>query len=102
MRVVNIKELKAKLSAYLRDVVHGETFLVTDRGVVVAKLGAANAESTGPPAPSDDVASRLAATGFRAPVRARRSTDYRRVGPGSGLSTEEIDDLVAWVRGEAK
>ncbi len=99
MRVVNIKELKARLSAYLRDVVHGETFLVTDRGVVIAKLGAPT-DTAGTTAPAEDVVARLAATGFRAPLRARRPTDYRRVGPKSGLSTQEIDDLVTWVRGE--
>ncbi|HSJ05549.1 MAG TPA: hypothetical protein VK936_02530 [Longimicrobiales bacterium] len=38
MRVVGVRELKAKLSEYLRDVRRGETFLVTDRDRVVAEL----------------------------------------------------------------
>ena len=33
-----VAALKAKLSEYLRDVRHGETVLITDRGQVVAQL----------------------------------------------------------------
>lgn len=40
MRVVGIRELKDRLSEYLRLVKAGETILVTDRGKVVAQLGA--------------------------------------------------------------
>lgn len=39
MRVVGIRQLKARLSEYLREVRRGETFLVTDRDEVVAELG---------------------------------------------------------------
>jgi antitoxin (DNA-binding transcriptional repressor) of toxin-antitoxin stability system len=38
MKAVAIKELKNRLSAYLREVAGGETVLVTDRGKVVAEL----------------------------------------------------------------
>lgn len=38
MRVVGIKQLKAQLSEYLREVRRGEVFLVTDRDRVVAEL----------------------------------------------------------------
>ncbi len=38
MRAVNIRALKDRLSAYLRDVAHGDVLLVTDRGRVVAEL----------------------------------------------------------------
>lgn len=38
MKTVNIRALKDKLSAYLREVRHGEVYLVTDRGTVVAEL----------------------------------------------------------------
>jgi antitoxin (DNA-binding transcriptional repressor) of toxin-antitoxin stability system len=40
MKAVGIRELKARLSAYLRDVAGGEIVLVTDRGRVVAELRA--------------------------------------------------------------
>ena len=38
MKAVAIKELKNGLSRYLREVIAGETILVTDRGKVVAEL----------------------------------------------------------------
>jgi antitoxin (DNA-binding transcriptional repressor) of toxin-antitoxin stability system len=38
MIAVAIKELKNRLSAYLREVAKGEVVLVTDRGQVVAEL----------------------------------------------------------------
>jgi len=37
-RIANIRALKDKLSAYLRDVQRGDVILVTDRGRVVAEL----------------------------------------------------------------
>lgn len=38
MKVIGIREMKAHLSRYLRDVQAGEVVLVTDRGRVVAEL----------------------------------------------------------------
>jgi prevent-host-death family protein len=38
MKTVGVKELKARLSEYLRAVKRGETLLVTDRNEVVAEL----------------------------------------------------------------
>ncbi len=38
MKAVAVKELKNRLSAYLREVRAGEVLLVTDRGRVVAEL----------------------------------------------------------------
>ena len=40
MKAVGIRELKARLSGYLREVQRGEVILVTDRGRVVAELRA--------------------------------------------------------------
>jgi antitoxin (DNA-binding transcriptional repressor) of toxin-antitoxin stability system len=54
MKVVGVKELKAKLSEYLREVKRGEVVLVTDRDEVVAELRAAR---RGPAAPGDVEAS---------------------------------------------
>lgn len=39
MIAIGVRDLKARLSEYLRRVREGETVLVTDRGVVVAELG---------------------------------------------------------------
>lgn len=38
MKAVAVKELKNRLSSYLREVRNGEVVLVTDRGQVVAEL----------------------------------------------------------------
>src|SRR4051794_1244165 len=38
MKTVGIKQLKAQLSEYVREVRRGEVFLVTDRDTVVAEL----------------------------------------------------------------
>jgi prevent-host-death family protein len=40
MIAVGIRELKARLSHYLREVVRGEIVLVTDRGRVAAEIRA--------------------------------------------------------------
>jgi prevent-host-death family protein len=39
MQIVGIRELKSRLSEYLRAVRTGEEVLVTDRGRVIARLG---------------------------------------------------------------
>jgi antitoxin (DNA-binding transcriptional repressor) of toxin-antitoxin stability system len=39
MRAVGLRELKNRLSEYIREVRRGESVLVTDRGEVVAELG---------------------------------------------------------------
>lgn len=94
MQVVNVKELKARLSAYLRQVRSGESFLVTDRSEVVARLGPADAPAVGAP----DLTAKLVAIGVRPPLRGPRPSDYSRPGPGAGLSTGEIDQLLADTR----
>src|SRR5262245_39923340 len=40
MKTVGVRELKNRLSEYIRQVRAGESILVTDRGKVVAELGA--------------------------------------------------------------
>ena len=40
MKAIGVRELKARLSRYLREVQAGEVILVTDRGRVVAELRA--------------------------------------------------------------
>jgi antitoxin (DNA-binding transcriptional repressor) of toxin-antitoxin stability system len=62
MKAIGVRELKARLSALLREVQAGEVILVTDRGVVVAELRAPGA--TAIESPSDRAWRRLAATGL--------------------------------------
>lgn len=62
MRAAGVREVKNKLSEYLRLVAEGETVLVTDRGRVVAQL--APPPTHAPPALSEDAAlRRLASAG---------------------------------------
>lgn len=72
MLAVGVKELKAKLSEYLRSARAGETVLVTDRGRVVAELGppsgrAREAASSGIDALLADLEARGEATPARLP-----------------------------------
>ena len=62
MKVVGIKQLKAKLSEYVRLVKAGETVLVTERDEVVAELRPARRQ-TPAAGPLDDVLEALAASG---------------------------------------
>lgn len=101
MQAVNIKELKARLSAYLRQVRAGETFLVTDRNHVVARLGPVDETGVRPTRTESDLTARLAAIGARPPLRQRRPTDYARPGKPSGLSSADIDALLDWARADA-
>jgi antitoxin (DNA-binding transcriptional repressor) of toxin-antitoxin stability system len=102
MKVVNVKELKARLSAYLREVGRGETFLITDRNTVVARLGPTSELFAPGGAVPQDVVARLASLGCRPPLRQPRPTDYLRAGSGADLSTQQIDDLLDWVRGDSR
>jgi len=61
MKAVAVKELKNRLSSYLRDVREGEVVLVTDRGRVIAEL---RQPSSGTPLTAHDRAvERLCAEG---------------------------------------
>jgi antitoxin (DNA-binding transcriptional repressor) of toxin-antitoxin stability system len=89
MKAVGIRELKARLSHYVREVRHGETILVTDRGEVVAELRQPGA-GVAAESEADRALRRLAQAGglvvreshdpsrYRlSPVKARRGTARR-------------------------
>jgi antitoxin (DNA-binding transcriptional repressor) of toxin-antitoxin stability system len=61
MKAVAVRELKNRLSAYLREVAAGEVVLVTDRGRVVAELRRPNVE--GLHSPAEQALARLVAAG---------------------------------------
>jgi antitoxin (DNA-binding transcriptional repressor) of toxin-antitoxin stability system len=84
MRVVGIRELKARLSEYLRDVRRGEVILVTDRSRVVAELRPPGTQAV---AAADDVGFRieqLAQSGDVQPARLRKE-DWSWRPSGLGL-----------------
>jgi antitoxin (DNA-binding transcriptional repressor) of toxin-antitoxin stability system len=75
MKAVGVRELKARLSSYLREVRAGEVILVTDRHEVVAELRAPG----GPPAMESGV-----------------DRGLRRLAEGGGLKVGESHDREAY------
>ncbi len=100
MRAAGIREVKNKLSKYLRLVAEGETVLVTDHGRVVAQL--APPPAYGPPALSEDQAlARLAAAGKVRLPRSKVPSPGRGPVPGvpDGL---DVGALLDEVRSEGR
>jgi antitoxin (DNA-binding transcriptional repressor) of toxin-antitoxin stability system len=95
MKAVAVKELKNRLSSYLRAVRSGEVVLVTDRGRVVAEL---RQPTSGLPLNSLDLAvERLAAEGQLVRGLPQDSRAYRRSPLRRSVSTA---DLLIAERGE--
>jgi antitoxin (DNA-binding transcriptional repressor) of toxin-antitoxin stability system len=98
MRVVGIRDLKARLSEYLRDVKRGDVFLVTDRGRVVAEL-----RQPGPSAPEGGgLEARLRGvveSGEASPPHlSRDGWNWRPA--GAGLTSEQVGELLDSVRSD--
>lgn len=92
MKSVGIKQLKARLSEYVRLASRGETILVSDRDEVVAELGPVREQ---PPKPDslDALLDRLARGGQI--TRAARSGSGRPWAPKPlGLPPESVDRLL--------
>lgn len=94
MKAVGVKELKARLSEYLRYVRAGEAVLVTDRGEVVAELRptAATYVAPGP----DPAMEALHAEGEVAPPRMEKGAwvwDPNGLGMPDGSAAELLDRL---------
>jgi len=95
MKAVAVKELKNRLSAYLREVKDGEVVLVTDRGRVVAEL---RQPSTGVPLSGhDQVLERLCAEGVLVVGLPQDSRAYR---PSPLRRAVASGDLLAAERGD--
>ena len=76
MKAVPVRELKNRLSAYLREVAGGEVVLVTDRGRVVAELR--RPSSALAPGGLDGALARLDAEGVLVPGLPQDPAAYRR------------------------
>lgn len=76
MKAVAVRELKSRLSAYLRDVARGEIVLVTDRGRVVAELRRPSGEMS--LAGVDEALERLHAEGVLVPDLPQDPAAYRK------------------------
>jgi antitoxin (DNA-binding transcriptional repressor) of toxin-antitoxin stability system len=98
VKTAGIRELKNRLSAYVREVENGETVLITDRGRVVAELrppGAGERAAT----PEDLRYRRLVDAGMVRPAARPRSI---RLGdlPVYRLTHGTAQDLIDEERGE--
>jgi antitoxin (DNA-binding transcriptional repressor) of toxin-antitoxin stability system len=95
MKAVAVKELKNRLSSYLRDVRNGEVVLVTDRGQVVAELRQPSAGAR--LGAHDQVLERLCAegvlvAGLPQDARAYRPSPLRRPVASAPLLDAERED----------
>jgi antitoxin (DNA-binding transcriptional repressor) of toxin-antitoxin stability system len=99
LKTVNIRGLKDRLSAYLRDVQHGDVLLVTDRGRVVAELR----QPTVGQRVIDSALAREQQLVERGELRVglpNSPTAYRST--GVRLADADIDAALAWTRGDRK
>jgi antitoxin (DNA-binding transcriptional repressor) of toxin-antitoxin stability system len=76
MKTVAVKELRNRLSTYLREVAKGEVVLVTDRGRVVAELRRPTTEL--PLGALEQALARLSAMGVLVPGLPQEVQAYRR------------------------
>ncbi len=96
MKAVGLRELKNRLSEYVREVRRGESLLVTDRGEVVAELGPPGHHTA-----ASDVLPGLQALARRGLATLGRPNDrrvYRRLRPA--LSGGRAAELLAAERGD--
>jgi antitoxin (DNA-binding transcriptional repressor) of toxin-antitoxin stability system len=93
MKTAGIRDLKAHLSAYLRDVARGDVVLVTDRGEVVAELRPPGTGERSVP-PAEPRYWQLVERGLLRPAAAPSSVDWGaapRVRLRRGMSQELLD-----------
>ena len=97
LKTVNIRALKDRLSAHLRDVQHGDILLITDRGKVVAELRSPTVSH-----PVSTVSLREQALVDRGILRIGPPNDpsLYALPAGRVADDDEIDRALAWTRGE--
>jgi len=90
VKAVTVRELKNRLSAYLREVAAGEVVLVTDRGRVVAELRRPSAEAL--PSPAEQALDRLVAAGVLTIGLPQDPSSYRRTAVRIARSSQTLLD----------
>lgn len=97
LKTVNIRALKDKLSAHLRDVQHGDVLLVTDRGRVVAEVR----QPTVGQAAMDLAFTREQGLVERGDLRVGApNASARYQSTGLRIAEADIDAALAWTRGD--
>ena len=100
MKAVGIKQLKAHLSQYIREVRGGETVLVTDRDEVVAEIRPAHRQPR--PAESiDEILDRLAEEGQVTRASVPKGNWVPKF-KGAGLPSEEVDKILDELRKDSR
>lgn len=97
LKTVNIRALKDRLSAYLRDVQRGDILLVTDRGRVVAELRQPTMNQHAVDS-AQEREQRLIDRGDLRVGLPNTSKVYRRA--TMHLAEADIDAALAWTRGD--
>jgi antitoxin (DNA-binding transcriptional repressor) of toxin-antitoxin stability system len=97
VRSVNIRALKDRLSAFLRDVQRGDVILVTDRGRVVAEIRPPTIELSATGTATGKLR-RLATEGVVKLGLPNRADAYRKA--AVHLPDEVVDDALGWTRGQ--
>ncbi len=90
MKAVAVRELKNRLSSYLREVAAGEVVLVTDRGRVVAELRRPSAELER--SPVERALARLEADGSLVPGLPQEPAAYRATRARIGTPSQRLLD----------
>jgi antitoxin (DNA-binding transcriptional repressor) of toxin-antitoxin stability system len=97
VKTTNIRALKDRLSAFLRDVQRGDVILVTDRGRLVAEIRPPTVEAPALGA-SERKLRRLATEGVVKLGLPNRADAYRK--PGISLPDKVVEEALGWTRGE--
>ena len=97
VKTTNIRALKDRLSAFLRDVQRGDVILVTDRGRLVAEIRPPTIEAPAAGATAGKLR-RLATEGVIKLGLPNRAGAYRK--SGVSLSDKVVNDALGWTRGE--
>jgi antitoxin (DNA-binding transcriptional repressor) of toxin-antitoxin stability system len=95
MKAVGVKQLKARLSEYLRLVKSGETVLITDREEVVAELRPARRQPAGDLSVEDQLQALADAGETTRPSLPKGDWTWKVKGLGlpSGMAARLLDDI---------
>ena len=96
VKSVNIRALKDRLSAFLRDAQRGDVIVVSDRGRVVAEIRPPTIEPAATDAATGKLR-RLATEGVVKPGLPNRADAYQK--PAVRLPDKVVDDALGWTRG---
>jgi prevent-host-death family protein len=99
IQTAGIRQFRAKLSQYVRDVEQGDMVQVTDRGQVVACLVPPEVAEVAHLSPVDRARRQMLADGVLSRLGNRKVT-IPPLPEGPGFTLEEVDAALDWTRGD--